>query len=111
MIDDVENDDLWMLLGQAKAVVVSPYFSRRVLRDIRLQPQSRAIPSFLLRWLSAGAFALLITGFFVSLSFDVPASFMASYSPEFLEAFDVAAGLDTLVAVEDAAISAYANGL
>ena len=114
MKDPIENDELWELLGHAKPVAVSPYFSRRVLRDIRQQPESRLVPSFLLRWLSAGAFALLSIGFFVSLSFDLPAYTMASNSSEFIEAFDVAAGLDTLVAVaavEDAAISAYANGL
>lgn len=30
-----ERDDLWELLGKAKAPAVSPYFSRNVLRAIR----------------------------------------------------------------------------
>ena len=110
--NDTENDDVWKLLGRAKPVSVSPYFSRRVLRDIRQQPESPVFfPLFLLRWMGAGAFALLMAGFFSSLTLDFPTSGMASNSPEFIEAFDVAAGLDSLLAVEDAAISAYANGL
>ena len=111
MKNDIENDDLWNLLGRVKPARVSPYFSRRVLRDIRQQPESRTLPVFLLRWLGAGAFAVVVAGFFLSLSTDFPTSSMASNSPEFIEAFDVAAGLDTLLAVEDSAISAYANGL
>ena len=36
---------------------------------------------------------------------------MTSNSSEFIEAFDAAAGIDTLLVVDDSAISAYANGL
>ena len=106
-----ENDELWSLLGRTKPVFVSPYFSRRVLRDIRHRPESRILPFSLLRWLGVGAFALLTAGFFSSLTLDVTGSGLASNSPEFIEAFDVAAGLDSILAVEDAAVSAYANGL
>ena len=111
MKDDLENDELWELLGRAKPVAVSPYFSRRVLREIRLQPAPVVLPGFLLRWLGAGAFALVVTGFFLSMSLGFPARGLASYSSEFIEAFDAAAGIDTLVAVEDTTFSAYSNGL
>lgn len=111
MSDNTENDELWNLLGRAKPVSVSPYFSRRVLRDIRLKPAVPALRGILLRWLGAGALALLAAGFFLSLNQDLPVSGMASNSPDFIEAFNIAAGLDTLLAVEDGSYSAYENGL
>jgi len=37
-----EQDDLWRLLGNAKAPSVSPFFSRNVLRAIREEKQERA---------------------------------------------------------------------
>ena len=43
-----EHDDLWELLGKAKAPTVSPFFSRNVLRQIRAQPQEQ---SGALEWL------------------------------------------------------------
>src|SRR5258708_4483307 len=36
-----EQDDLWRLLGHAKAPSVSPYFSRNVLRAIREEAQEK----------------------------------------------------------------------
>ncbi len=36
-----EPDDLWRLLGQAKAPTVSPFFSRNVLRAIREEKQEK----------------------------------------------------------------------
>ena len=36
-----EQDDLWRLLGQAKAPTVSPFFSRNVLRAIREEKQEK----------------------------------------------------------------------
>jgi Tfp pilus assembly protein PilN len=44
-----EQDDLWRLLGHAKAPSVSPFFSRNVLRAIREEKQEK--PS-LLAWLN-----------------------------------------------------------
>lgn len=35
------NDPLWDLLGQARAVEVSPYFARSVLREVRLAEARR----------------------------------------------------------------------
>jgi len=52
-----EQDDLWRLLGQAKAPSVSPFFSRNVLRAIREEKQEK--PSLLAwfnwRWVSLAA--------------------------------------------------------
>lgn len=47
-----EHDELWDLLGKARQPVVSPFFSRNVLREIRGQEQERAGSwmSFLFRW-------------------------------------------------------------
>jgi hypothetical protein len=36
-----EQDDLWRLLGHAKAPTVSPFFSRNVLRAIREEEQEK----------------------------------------------------------------------
>jgi hypothetical protein len=43
-----EHDDLWELMGRAKAPAPSPFFSRNVLRAIREEAQEK--PGFLL-WL------------------------------------------------------------
>jgi len=52
-----EQDDLWRLLGKAKAPSVSPFFSRNVLRAIREEKQEK--PALLTwlhwRWLTLGA--------------------------------------------------------
>ena len=57
-----EQDDLWRLLGKAKAPSVSPYFSRNVLRAIREEKQEK--PSLLAwlnwRWLTVGASACVL---------------------------------------------------
>jgi len=44
-----EQDDLWRLLGRAKAPTVSPFFARNVLRAIREEKQEK--PG-LLAWLA-----------------------------------------------------------
>ncbi len=60
-----EKDDLWDLLGKAKPVQASPFFSRNVLRAIRSQEPERAgvVAWFLSRWklVAAGAVAFLVT--------------------------------------------------
>lgn len=109
MKDDWDQDALWKLLGQTRAVSVSPYFSRRVLREIRQTPARPVLPLFLLRWLGAGALAVLTTGFFLNL--NESANTHVARSVDFTEIFDAAAGLDTLVAVEEVSLSNYAAGL
>ena len=110
MKEDWDKDALWDLLGKAKPVSVSPFFSRNVLRQIRRNPARPLVPLFLLRWLGAGAFAVLTAGFFLSLGSD--AGFSQSSRPaDFAEVFDAAAGLDKLVAVEEFSIANYSADL
>jgi hypothetical protein len=104
MKDDWDKDALWDLLGKTKPVTVSPFFSRNVLREIRRSPARPMVPLFLLRWLGAGAFAVLTAGFFLNL--DSSPSRPAG-SADFAQVFDAAAGLDTLVAVEDVSLTNF----
>jgi len=109
MKDDFENDALWELLGHARTAAVSPYFSRRVLRDIRRSPAQPLLPPILLRWFAAGALAVLTAGFFLNLDPAQNAG-IAGFG-DFNQTFDAIAGIDTLVAVEDVSILDYSNGL
>jgi hypothetical protein len=111
MNNNWEHDDLWSLLGKAKPVRVSPFFSRNILREIRLMPLAQPlIPIFLLRWLGAGALAILTGGFFLNLDEGVHPMPLAQ-SADFAEVFDAVAGLDTLVVSEDVSFSTYVSDL
>ena len=63
-----ENDELWELLGRAKAPVISPFFARNVLRTLREGSQVRLGFVFWLfnhwRIASAGTCALVIAATF-----------------------------------------------
>ena len=110
MKDDWDKDALWDLLGKAKPVSVSPFFSRNVVREIRRNSARPLVPPFLLRWLGAGAFALLTAGFFLNLG-NAGGSSGAGRTADFAEVFDAAAGLDKLVAVEEVSITNYTADL
>ena len=110
MKEDWDNDALWNLLGKTRPVSVSPFFSRNVLREIRRSPARPMVPLFVLRWLGAGALAVLTAGFFLNLG-DGGNSPRSGRSADFVATFDAAAGLDTLVPVEDVSISNYTAGL
>ncbi|MEI8310456.1 MAG: hypothetical protein WCH98_06865 [Verrucomicrobiota bacterium] len=110
MNEDWDKDALWNLLGKTKPVAVSSFFSRNVLREIRRNPARPLIPIFLLRWLGAGALALLTAGFFLNLGGDTGSSQLAR-AADFAEVFDAAAGLDKLVAVEEVSIANYTADL
>lgn len=98
MNDLPENDALWNLLGHARRTEPSPFFARNVLRTARhLNPQS-AVPSSLLRWMNAAAFAILIMGFSMTL---LQSTHKAHIPKDLVEYFDLAAGLDQLTFVED----------
>jgi len=99
MKEDFENDTVWNLLGRARPVSVSPYFSRRILREIRQNPAQPSLPAFLLRWLAAAALAVLTAGFFLSLE-PAPSPVLAD-NTEFNLMFDTMAGIDSLAVVED----------
>jgi hypothetical protein len=110
MNEDWDNDRLWDLLGKARPVSVSPFFSRNVVREIRRNPDRPLVPLFVLRWLGAAAFAVLTAGFFLNLGDPGTGSHLTK-SADFVETFDAAAGLDTLVAVEDVTIFNYTADL
>lgn len=110
MKEDWEQDDLWELLGKARPVSVSPFFSRNVLREIRRDSGRSWIPQPVLRWLGAGAFAMLTAGFLGSLVTEAPLS-LPPDPAEFTEVFDAATGLDKLVVVEDFSLISYTAGM
>ena len=104
-----EKDDLWDLLGRARPPAApSLFFARNVLRSIRHNAPPSTIPSFVLRWITAPAFAVLLLGFSLSLLHSPQPKVPA----ELVEFFDIAAGLDQLAIVEDLTISNFsANSL
>ena len=57
-----EQDDLWRLLGHAKAPSASPFFSRNVLRTIREEKQEKPhlLAWFHWRWLALSASACVL---------------------------------------------------
>ncbi|MDR3406179.1 MAG: hypothetical protein P4L99_27075 [Chthoniobacter sp.] len=57
-----DQDDLWRLLGHAKAPSVSPFFSRNVLRAIREEKQEKpgVFAWFHWRWLTLAASACVL---------------------------------------------------
>ncbi len=108
MNDNWDKDALWDLLGKTKPVTVSPFFSRNILREIRRSSARPMVPFFLLRWLGAGALAVLTAGFFLNLG---GSSVRPAGSADFAQVFDAAAGLDTLVAVEDVSLTNFTADL
>ena len=104
MKEDWDRDPLWDLLGKTKPVTVSPFFSRNVLREIRRGSARPMVPLFLIRWLGAGALAVLTAGFFLNLG---GSSVRPAGPADFAQVFDAAAGLDTLVAVEDVSLTNF----
>lgn len=110
MNEDWDKDALWDLLGKARPVSVSPFFSRNVVREIRRNPARPLVPVFVLRWLGAGVIAVLTAGFFLNLGgWAGPSQPMKS--AEFAEVFDAAAGIDKLVAVGEVSIANYTADL
>jgi hypothetical protein len=93
MSDDFDSGPLWDLLGRARPVGVSPYFVRRVLREIRRTPARPLLPPIFVRWLAAGALAILAVGFFLTLP---PAPASAD-----IAGFDAITGIDSLAIVEE----------
>ena len=110
MKEDWDKDALWDLLGNASHASVSPFFFRAVVREIRRNPARPLVPFFLLRWLGAGALAVLASGFFLNLC-TVGTSSRPTKSADFIQVFDAAAGLEALLAVEDVSITNYTADL
>lgn len=100
MDEQNENDALWNLLGKARKIEASPYFTRQVLREVRQQAARPAVSlAGILRWLvPASAAAALVVGW-SALQWQHHQA-----EEEFNAYFDSAADLQSLVAQEDAAI-------
>jgi hypothetical protein len=108
-----EHDELWDLLGRARPVKASPFFSRNVLRLIRESEPERE--RGFMEWLRAGWNWLALSGavaaillLAVGLRTQVPqsGSLVAADSTNFDEVvhspdFAVIANLDALVAMDD----------
>ncbi len=62
-MDHEEHDDLWRLLGKARTPVVSPFFSRNVLRELRAnrQEQPGILAWIFRRWQFTVVTALAVT--------------------------------------------------
>lgn len=103
MDDFSENDALWKVLGEAPPAKASPYFVRKVLRDVRLQRQAPSRLQVWFRWLvPVGAAAALAIGLF---SWQM----QPQEDSEFNAYFDSAADLESLVAFEETAAWADLN--
>ena len=93
---DDEKDALWELLGRARRVEASPYFTRKVLRAIREEPRPAFSISMVLRWLlPLSACAAVVLGW--------SAYQHQREEAEFAAYFDTAADMESLVAYEDGA--------
>lgn len=90
-----ENDALWKVLGQAPPPKASPYFVRKVLREVRVERQSPSRVALWLRWLAPlGATAALAIGI-------ASWQMRSTDESEFNAYFDTAADLESLVAFEE----------
>ena len=105
-----EYDDLWSLLGKAKAPVVSPFFSRNVLRALREEaPEKLGVFRWLRsRWQLAAVSAcvVILAGFALTPGLEQPDNttmFIAkqvSQSPD----YQVIIHLDELLASEESSV-------
>jgi len=96
-MDTSDDAKLDALLGCARPVVVSPYFSRRVMREVRLLSATPPERGAFWRWAFGAAFACLSAGFFFSLGVN---SMRITNQHEFEVMFDQAAGLDTIIVTD-----------
>ena len=98
-----ENDPLWKTLGQTKSVSASPYFVRKVLREVRTERQSPSRFTLILRWLmplGAATALAIVAGVW---------QFQRTDDTEFNAYFDSAADLQSLVAFEDTSLWVEGN--
>ena len=105
-----DHDDLWSLLGKAKAPVVTPFFSRNVLRAIReTAPEKRGVFGWLrARWRRAavGVCAVLVVGFALVPHADQPDQTTMLFAKEVSQSTDyqVISNLDELLASEESSV-------
>jgi hypothetical protein len=106
-LESNENDALWRALGEATRPAVSPFFARNVLRATRQSAgRSAFLPDFLLRWIGALAFSCVTVGFFVSLAYCPQ---QISRNADFVEIFDIVAGINTLAPVQEITLASLAS--
>jgi hypothetical protein len=101
MDDFSEDDALWNVLGKAKPAKASPYFVRKVLREVRAQRQAPTPFRLGLRWLAPLSVAAVLAIGVVSWQTARQDDW------EFNAYFDSAADLESLVAFEET--SAWAD--
>ena len=105
-----EHDDLWSLLGKAKAPAASPFFSRNVLRAIReAAPEKRGVFGWLrARWqlAAAGVCAVLVAGSIIAPRADQPDQTTVLLAKEVSQSTDyhVISNLDELLASEESSV-------
>lgn len=101
MDESDEKDALWDLLGNARQVKASPYFARKVLRAVKEDAkQPRFNLAILLRWLVPTSVAAAVALTFCWSSYQTQRS---QEQAEFNAAFDAAADMQSLVAVQETA--------
>jgi hypothetical protein len=90
-----ENDALWKVLGRASSAKASPYFVRKVLREVRTVRQGPSPLALWLRWLTPlGAAAALTLAV-------VTWESRRQEDADFNAYFDTAADLESLVVFEE----------
>ena len=105
-----EHDDLWRLLGQAKAPAVSPFFPRNVLRAIREEAaEKRGVFSWLrARWplAAVGAGAVMVAGFILAPRAGQPDQTDTVLAQQVAQSMDyhVISNLDELLASEESSV-------
>ncbi len=105
-----EHDDLWSLLGKAKAPLASPFFSRNVLRAIREEaPEKRGVFGWLrARWRLAavGACMLIAAGVALTPRGEQPDQATMLLAQEVSQSpdYQVISHLDELLASEESSV-------
>jgi len=101
MDNQEEKDALWQLLGRAKPVEASPWFTQKVMRQVRAEaaPKPSWSLGMVLRWLvPTSAFAAL------ALAFTLNQRGGDQSVADFNEQFDQAADLQSLVAFDNSSV-------
>jgi len=101
MDDFKKGDELWEALGRVRRVEVSPYFTRRVLRDALRAAPAPGVVFPLFRWLTASVFAAVAVAFLMSVGSMPGTARYAMSGSDSVETFDIVAGIDTIVVTTD----------
>lgn len=108
-MDDELQDPVWKLLGEARQPLrPSPFFSRNVLRRVRNGTREEPV-RWLPRWVPAAAFACVVAGFASSLVVMPGDVATVDARGDWIEYFDVAAGIDELVPSSEFTLAWFAG--